>query len=229
MTPLEFLKLLWLNKPEGQFILLWTLPRNVRGGSASSPPPPTMSAASTAGTCTWGWACRSRTTVPHTAVFSDEIATISGFWADLDLRSEAHTTKALPATIADALSIIPASMQPTIVIATGNGAHAWWLFKEPYVFDDDEDRKAVACLVARWASLLRLNAGRRGWAFDRLSIWRACCGFPAPSTRRTRPTRRTSSFIRFWARVTTCPTSRSSWTMRQFRSGGTGEGSARVD
>ena len=35
-------------------------------------------------------------------------------------------------------------MQPTIVIATGNGAHAWWLFKEPYIFDGDDDRQAVA-------------------------------------------------------------------------------------
>jgi len=37
-----------------------------------------------------------------------------------------------------------------MVIATGNGAHAWWLFKEPYVFDDTEDRKDTAVLVSRW-------------------------------------------------------------------------------
>ena len=60
-------------------------------------------------------------------------------------------------------------MPPTLVIMTGNGAHAWWLFKEPYIFDNDEDRKNTACLVARWSTLLRLNAGRRGWVFDRLS------------------------------------------------------------
>jgi hypothetical protein len=55
---------------------------------------------------------------------SAEIAGITGFWADLDLRSDAHNKKALPTTVADALSIIPASMPPTIVILTGNGAHA---------------------------------------------------------------------------------------------------------
>jgi hypothetical protein len=151
MTPLEFLKLLWLNKPEGQFILLWTLPekrsRWFRELAAAA-----EYVSSVHGRDVYmGVGLSKQDHGPAHRCVSDEIATISGLWADLDLRSEAHTTKALPTTIADALSIIPASMQPTIVIATGNGAHAWWLFKEPYVFDDDEDRKAVACLVARWA------------------------------------------------------------------------------
>jgi hypothetical protein len=106
---------------------------------------------------------------PARRCVSAEIAGITGFWADLDLRSDAHSKKALPATVADALSIIPASMPPTIVILTGNGAHAWWIFKEPYIFDDDDDRQAMATHVARWHTLLCLNASSRGWAYDRLS------------------------------------------------------------
>ena len=106
---------------------------------------------------------------PRRRCTSEEIAGISGFWADFDLHSDAHDKKALPTTIADALSVIPESMPPTIVIATGNGAHAWWLFKEPYIFDSDEDRQAVARQVARWNTLLSLNASVRGWAYDRLS------------------------------------------------------------
>jgi len=100
---------------------------------------------------------------------SDDIAGITGLWADLDLRSDAHSKKALPATIPDALSIIPASMSPTIVVSTGNGAHAWWLLKEPLTFESDQERKDVARLVTHWQAMLRLNAASRGWAFDRLS------------------------------------------------------------
>jgi hypothetical protein len=100
---------------------------------------------------------------------SDQVLGLVGFWADLDLKSEAHAKAALPRSIADALSIIPAAMPPTAVVATGNGAHAWWLFKEPLVFDSSEERNAAADLVARWQTLLRLNAANRGWAFDRLS------------------------------------------------------------
>ncbi|OFV98393.1 MAG: hypothetical protein A3H28_02550 [Acidobacteria bacterium RIFCSPLOWO2_02_FULL_61_28] len=100
---------------------------------------------------------------------SDEIAGITGFWADFDLRSDAHNKKALPPTIADALSVIPATMPPTIAVATGNGAHAWWLFKEPLVFDSDQERKDTARLVTRWQTLLRVRTSQRGWVFDRLS------------------------------------------------------------
>jgi hypothetical protein len=74
----------------------------------------------------------------------------------------------LPPTVQDALTIIPEVLPPTLVVATGNGAHAWWLFKEPYLFDGQEERKAAARLVARWQTLLSLNAAARGWAFDRL-------------------------------------------------------------
>src|SRR5690242_20432855 len=53
---------------------------------------------------------------------SDEIAGIVGLWADLDLKSEAHAKTALPATVEEALQILPDQMPPTFVIRTGNGA-----------------------------------------------------------------------------------------------------------
>jgi hypothetical protein len=167
MTPHEFLNQLWADKPVELLILIWTLedkrsrwfgsveaaaaavtqrPKDVYVGVGLSP-------------CDFG---------PSRRCPSEQIAGIAGLWADFDLQSEAHK-KALPATIPDALSIIPHGMLPSIVVATGNGAHAWWLFKEPFVFENDQERKDAARLVTRWHTLLRLNAAARGWAFDRLS------------------------------------------------------------
>lgn len=169
MTALEFLTLLWRDKPEDHFVLIWTLSekrsrwfRELPGAAAYIETLCDQDVYAGVGLSKRDFGATHR-------CVSDEISGITGLWADLDLRSEAHTAKALPATLEDAISIVPATMPPTIVIATGNGAHAWWLFKEPYIFDGDEDRKDVAGLVARWATLLRLNAGRRGWVFDRLS------------------------------------------------------------
>jgi hypothetical protein len=169
MTPLEFLRLLWLNKPEGHFVLLWTLPEKRSRWFREILPAADYIETVRDRDVYVGVGLSKQDFGPVHRCVSDEISGLTGFWADLDLRSDAHTTKALPESIADALSIIPASMPPTLVIVTGNGAHAWWLFKEPYIFDNDEDRKATACLVARWSTLLRLNAARRGWVFDRLS------------------------------------------------------------
>ena len=67
------------------------------------------------------------------------------------------------------MSILPPGLSPTIILATGNGVHVWWLFKEPYLFDSEEDRQRVARLLDRWHSLLRLNAAAKGWVYERLS------------------------------------------------------------
>jgi hypothetical protein len=169
MTPLDFLNLLWQDKPEKQHVLLWTL-QDKRSHWFQDVRKAAEFAANCNGHDVYVGIGLSRTDHgPARRCTSDEIAGITGFGGDFDLRSAAHGTKPLPATIEDALSIIPASMTPTIVVATGNGAHAWWLFKEPYIFDSEEDRKDVARLVARWHTMLRLNAAARGWAYDRLS------------------------------------------------------------
>ncbi|OFW07675.1 MAG: hypothetical protein A3G20_01710 [Acidobacteria bacterium RIFCSPLOWO2_12_FULL_59_11] len=169
MTSAEFLNLLWRDKPENLYILIWTLADKrsrwfqdvLAAGNA-------VELASRSDVYV-GVGLAHRDYGPAHRCVSDEIAGLVGFWADLDLRSDAHNKKTLPATFPDALSIIPELMPPTIVVSTGNGAHTWWLFKEPYLFDNVEDRKGVAKLVARWQTLLRYRATQRGWAFDRLS------------------------------------------------------------
>lgn len=88
---------------------------------------------------------------------------------DLDLKSEAHGNKPLPTTMADALSVLPKDMPPTIIIATGNGAHAWWLLKEPHPTETEQERTDAARLVARWHTMLRLKSASKGWVYDRLS------------------------------------------------------------
>jgi len=99
---------------------------------------------------------------------SDEAAGIVSVWADFDFKSDAHQ-KSLPATIEDARSLIPSSFPPSIIVATGNGIHVWWLFKEPWVFENDDERKKAAALIRRFHTLLAYNSSEHGWTFDRLS------------------------------------------------------------
>ena len=168
MSPLNFLNLLWQFKPDELYILLWTLQDKCSHWYRDIAAAAEFVLKARGLDVYVGVGLSSADRGPTHRCVSDDVAGISGFWADLDLKSEAHT-KALPATIVDAISIIPECMPPTVVIATGNGAHAWWLFKEPYVFDDGGDRKDTAILVSRWQTLLRLRASQRGWAFDRLA------------------------------------------------------------
>jgi hypothetical protein len=99
---------------------------------------------------------------------NDDVTGISALWADIDLKSDAHQKDKLPETAADALKILPANCPPSIVIQSGNGLHCWWLFKEPWIFEDAEDRQRAAALAGRWQTMLRQNAAAIGWTFDRL-------------------------------------------------------------
>jgi len=168
-SPRWFLHALFAGKPEELYLLLWTLAdkrsrwfRNLEAAAAAAE-------ALAAEDVYVGVGLARKDYGPTQRCPSEEIAGLVGLWADLDLRSEAHPKKALPPAIEDALSIIPELLPPTLVVATGNGAHAWWLFKEPQLFASDAERQAAARLVARWQTLLRRNAAARGWAFDRLA------------------------------------------------------------
>lgn len=169
MTPRAFLDLLWRYKPEEQYILIWTLQDKRSHWFQSIDAAGQFAAAVTGMDVYVGMGLSAQDNGPARRSKSEEVSGICGIGADLDLKSEAHGTKPLPATLADALSILPPLMAPTIIVATGNGVHAWWLFKEPLIFDSDEERAEAARVVARWHTMLRVWSSARGWVYDRLS------------------------------------------------------------
>jgi len=99
---------------------------------------------------------------------SEDVAGIIGIGVDIDLASDAHPKGVRPATIEQALSILPPEFPPSIIVETGNGIQVWWLFKEPWIFDSAEERQQAAALLLRCQTLLRYAAQRNGWAFERL-------------------------------------------------------------
>ena len=166
MTPLEFLNMLWGAKPARLYILIWT-----RDGKQSHWFPDVTAAAkfvSTHNRDTYvGVGLSDRDYGLHHRCKSEQIAGISGLWADFDLRSDAHA-KPLPATIEEALSLIPGDIPPTIIIVTGNGVHVWWLFNQPWIFANDDERKDASELSFRFQTFLRCKSNQRGWVFERL-------------------------------------------------------------
>src|ERR1700743_2581792 len=66
---------------------------------------------------------------------SQYVAGMVGLAADVDLRSAAHPNVERPETVEQALSILPPGLPASMVIETGNGIQAWWLFKQPWIFD----------------------------------------------------------------------------------------------
>lgn len=102
-----------------------------------------------------------------TRQLASDSAGIWGLWLDIDLQSPYRSRSNLPKTMADArllLGMVP--MQPSVIINSGYGLQPWWLFKEPWVFKDADDRTNAARLAGAWNELFRLRGLSRGWAVD---------------------------------------------------------------
>ena len=167
MTPLDFLTLLWQQKPEGLYLLIWTLQGKQSHWFRTLPE--AAGFLKTYQTDVYvGVGLSGQDYGPGHRCLSAEIAGIPGLGVDFDIKSAAHP-KDLPGSIEEVLTLIPALLPPTIIIATGNGIQAWWLFKEPWIFESDDERQEAATLSARLQTLFRYNASQHGWAFERLS------------------------------------------------------------
>lgn len=165
----RFLETLFGGKPDDLFVLLWTLPEKQSHWFRNVDSAIQLAESLHAHDLYVGVGLSGRDCGTTHRCLSNDVAGLVGLWADLDLKSDAHPKAALPATVEDAMKILPEEFPPTFVVSTGNGAHAWWLFREPLIFDSDEERRDAESLALRWQSLLRLNAAAHGWAFDRLA------------------------------------------------------------
>jgi putative DNA primase/helicase len=95
------------------------------------------------------------------------VSSLPGFWADVDVAGVAHKAEALPPTEQDARSLIEtAGLEPSLVVHSGFGLQPYWLFREPYQIDSDDERRRLKSLSARFQLNLRLRANIRGWTMD---------------------------------------------------------------
>src|SRR5690606_30950302 len=71
---------------------------------------------------------------------NEDVIAIPGFWLDIDVASEAHKNTELPQSIDEALQLLEEfNWQPTILVHSGYGLHAYWLLNEPWYFANGED------------------------------------------------------------------------------------------
>ncbi|SHH87149.1 DUF927 domain-containing protein [Desulfosporosinus lacus] len=97
---------------------------------------------------------------------ANDVSFITSAWADMDILGPAHKQTNLPATVKEAISILPDFLQPSIVVWSGNGLHLYWLFKEPWIFETQEENLRASNLMIRLQAYINKLASERGWKFD---------------------------------------------------------------
>ena len=162
----EFLIELWGDPPPGQ-VLIWTLPQkwsiwfnrldNVRVGDLSDSDVYTGV----------GVACLDVLLRGRERATADMIAGIAGLWADVDYAGKDHAKPNLPPAEVDAWELIhEMEFPPTIVVHTGHGLQAWWLFDRPWIFKNGEERERAQVMIRGWQGHMAELAAERGWVVD---------------------------------------------------------------
>lgn len=163
MKPSEFLTLLWGARPPG-FMQLWHL-TGKRSYYLRNPDQADYYADAQVDVYTaiglahqdHGRGARAK---------ADQIIAIAGLWLDIDVNGGPNDkTGAAPSTAA-ALELAHAIATPTIVVHSGYGLHAWFLFEQPWRLAsyDEQDRAALAS--AQWYALHRAVATKAGYGLD---------------------------------------------------------------
>lgn len=98
---------------------------------------------------------------------ANRICGIPGLVVDVDIEGPAHQKKSLPPTEAAARGLIYGwGLDPTILVHSGHGLQAWWLFHEPWWFDSDEERTQASEMARRLHQAVQERAKGKGWVID---------------------------------------------------------------
>jgi hypothetical protein len=93
-------------------------------------------------------------------------SSISALWADLDLTDGQQSTKARAPDEATARSAFFPEFPPSMVVRSGGGLHAYWLFREPWLLATEDDVRQAGELAAQWNKALQRNAAMKGFQLD---------------------------------------------------------------
>ena len=215
MKPSAFLTELWGETP-GAPLLVWTLPDR-KSHWLDSPQEADQD---------WGERdVYTSVSLPHPdaetpaarRVSAAAAHAIPGLWADVDFTDEAHTKPGLPAE-ADALRVLMQDVEtPTILVRSGHGFQAWWLFDEPWVFASDDERAQAQMLVRWWQTKL---ADALDAAMDSTHDLARVLRLPGTTNRKREP------FVTVTAEVTGARRTRDSWTLEAVNARASDSGEA---
>lgn len=100
---------------------------------------------------------------------NDTAVVLSALFDEIDALVPGHRHKgeALPGTIEEAREFFNAlPSRPSLIVDSGFGLQAYWIFREPLFLNEPDDRAAAETLLARYRQHRDSVATSRGWKLD---------------------------------------------------------------
>ena len=101
-----------------------------------------------------------------------ELLAMPGLWVDIDCVAPGHQKQNLAPTVTDCLEVLARAVPitPTIVVRTGGGIHAYWLFSEGLIDfalpGHERSREDLETLCRSFQAMVRDELHKDGWAED---------------------------------------------------------------
>lgn len=111
---------------------------------------------------------------------NQHIVGIPGIWNDIDIKGPGHKEENLPTTLKEVISLaysIP-ELPPTLIIFSGGGIYAIWLFKEVWILEDESEQNEAQNLLKRFEQTIINQAHSRGWNIDSVADLRHVIRLP---------------------------------------------------
>jgi hypothetical protein len=172
MDTKKFLNELFEYKPKDALIAIWEIPskKTRRFKDINQAAAYIGQKKETKSDIYFGCGLQGKNLGPHKRGSRKDIIGIPGFYMDIDIKSDVHKAENLPPDINAAMSLIMNNgYDPTIVVHTGNGIHAHWIFKEPEMFENDVHRHQIETMCQRLQETIKQRATEKGWSLD--STW----------------------------------------------------------
>lgn len=174
MITLSFLELLFKLKPNNQQILIWLKNGETKISKYFSNADEAQGFALSKkdafdvyfGVCTVSneFADKSEN-VKHRAS-NETVIGCPALYVDLDY-GDNHQKKNIPPTEQDAISLLSRMpIEPSIIVSSGNGLHAYWLLNKFFEIDSEEQRNVISNLNYTWQARLKELANKFDWSID---------------------------------------------------------------
>ena len=174
----QFLSLLWPegNTPSGYFVI-WETPgkqswffNTASAGWREASSAKAVELDQAGSNVYYGVGLQDRDCGRHSRGGKRGVVALPGFPVDIDITGDGHKGTKYPTTLAEALGILAkftadGGLDPSLIVHSGGGLHAYWLFDKPLVVTD-ANRAQVADASKAWQARIIAVAESLGFTID---------------------------------------------------------------
>lgn len=162
MNSLKFLEKLYGTKPDESYILLW---KNKKSFWFQETKKAAEYIENNKEDIYYGVGLSSENYGNIKRCIASKIAGIPGLYVDIDIGDSKK--KHYPKTLKEAIDLVEDKfLKPSLIISSGHGLHAYWLFKEVWMFESNQEREFAANLNKRLNYFIKSKAEKQGYTID---------------------------------------------------------------